>query len=539
MTKNPNSSGEHERLSIEETDAAMRLVDGYGAGEVRYVPVPGFSERIEELLSDAQANESSSSMLSIEDAQYLIDRYYSDDKSDQCGFIGDNNAIDYTICAADILIELQDMVRQGEEDDSELEPSRATLLAQVRSFIAENPDAEFKDPDEPGSFAITQRFLEHYTANCRDILKSHLPEGTIEQVRGDMLATLKLPSVRQYLGPDNCRRMSEEIDRTPVNVVDPLTREIDKKFAVRGRGTTDTLGTFEPKTRRINIDVFTISKVTEAVIKSSADILSAVVLANDNTPAPIDQGMVFKQWLYQVYFHEAVHAATLGSYGRVTEESHDDTPSDSSIKTRDFKWPRFWFEGMTEKLGAYLYVKHIKEVKGEEFKSRSSPYQVREARYRRMAHNRVKKDRIIPAAHGEIARELPMMYPVERIAIDVIIKTGNWAAAGITPQDAERLALRSFLERPVDDSYDVIPEKRLPYTKRFRRALGAATHPGFINKAGRLSSELGVETLLTVIDAPDFDPHDPECLPTISSPAAARSVADITPTPHKSPHFVL
>ena len=361
-----------------------------------------------------------------------------------------------------------------------------TVLAE---FLTQNQmyNAGSFAADTPGSFEATQKFAKHYYDSLDATMAIEQWEPFIHSCREDFVKALATPKMRHLVPKLSRDRASKVAQETPILIMDPLA-----SLRAKPNEFSEIYGSFAAKQRIIKLDPFSIT--TEV----PADYTNAETLN-------------YKQTIMKmVVFHELIHAFTTEDY--FLEES-------TYLQAREL-WPHYWAEGMTEKLanvgfGEISDTSEFNRIAGVTGDARAQL--VRQISRLAIAPAEMLHTPAVEANRKVVASS----YPEQRLLIDTIFSKLDWAAAGLTSQQAERLAAAAFTEIPANDSSLKVRHTTARNSKRleFISAVNLAAHPGFMMKLNGLVEMYDTHLVLEMLLDRKFKPHDPESVPWIMPPA--------------------
>lgn len=301
-------------------------------------------------------------------------------------------------------------------------------------------------------------------------------------------------------------RIAEDVKRMPIVIEDTLTAEINWKI-----NTSDRLGYFTPETRVCYVDPI-------AIASNYKDL--------------------FDERLSQVVYHELFHAATMDVYElrKFKDQEEDWLPTEQPFIYRKVPvWPKFLYEAMVEKLAIYCLAPTINldkiyrssAVRSEDRLMRTifgdlHPVSKEEVwRLEKNQDNSV-EHMLVSRKHKFLSEIIPKSYREYRLLVDLIIQQVDWESIGITTNQAEKMLVDAFLERPENETRS---DKRWPKRKRFMSAVNEATSPGFFNRLTRVVEQLGPSEAIKILSSSTFDSKDIDAIPFLISTEKYRVLA--------------
>lgn len=493
----PIESTSRRRASIDEVETILREEDGFEPGQttvssrldtlsdLTLVPeVESFPDAHTELSQHIEENGSLEQYLEAADLIFA--------ENDICFSAADYEILQKHKQQAGLLCRVGEIVSAiSQSEASEEAPSRLSenqkqqhlVISRIaEDFLRFNPDAEL-DPSKPGSIAGLADFILFYNRRVHEELGTELIVEMVEANRGIVLEALQSEAIVRQLGRDGAARISQAVATQPLVISNPLLSLLE-------HSSSEPLAWFHASDR--------VSYIDPLSIKSKALNHSA-----------------FRAMMLKSMIHEFVHAATNSVY-RIRPES--EYSSGPNIMELHELWPVFFSEGMAEKIAYLIAVKAAPELFGRDKDSGFRPSPI-EARLRTLFSD--DPHEVMAPSYIKKARTyVESSYADYRLVIDTMIGNADWAAVGITRKQAEKLAIRAFLE--VDRTSADLPNKA---RKDFMAALHGATHRGFMAKLGELVSVYGSFLALDVLESPDFDYKKGDHLPWLVNSTQRRRLS--------------
>ncbi len=377
---------------------------------------------------------------------------------------------------SELIEQSENIYQPGETEYEEDKKGRKRfVLRVVKDYVAVNPSASF-DTDDTGWLKHTAHFIEYYKDKTIEETV-HLTE-MIKELRTGLLNGLETPALVQGLGRKNVDALKPHFANQPIVIADPLVTLLKM-----GTDSEDVLGWFEGSNRRCYLDPLSI-QATVASRKGNEQSLRAQ--------------------LAKTMAHELVHAASSMVY-RLDEGSE----SKNAIKVGN-QWPRFFYEGMTEKIAYFIAYNTDKNAfkKAKHFEGGTLNY---ENIFRLEGTD--DPEEILAPSYVKAARMTnPSSYIDYRLIIDTIMDKADWSAAEVTRAKADRLAVSAFLGRDSD-----IHTQGAGHRKTFMQALHTATTPGILNQLDQIVSYGGTMAALDVLESPNYDITSDDLLHLVSS----------------------
>lgn len=362
---------------------------------------------------------------------------------------------------------------------------RVEFVQGVWQSFADEQGLDGFDGSEPGSLRTLEGFMGHYASKLDQLSGSIDFKQVIDDARLSAVTAADTPTIRRYMNRVARLRFAAVAEQTPVQIIDPLTSLTDDAAQEQN------LGSFFPHRRTCTVDPFTISRMVRTMQHERTELEIASLI---------------EAQLSLTVMHELVHAATDDAY--YLREVDDDTMVDSQPL-----WPKYWNEGMTEKLSNVMFaqstdISQLPYAGGDnEFTYRSS-----------MADS--PKEIMSDKDNMANRQSIKQSYAEYRLLIDTIFDKLDWPAAGLTWKTAEQLAGRAFTELPSPDASPKHYKDRLT----FHKAISQAAHPGFMMKLNGLVEAYGTSLVMDILTDPNFDPHDPQALPALTGTEQMREL---------------
>ena len=385
--------------------------------------------------------------------------------------------------SAEILVATGDLIAR-EVRGLNTKDERVSIVQQtVQDFLQQSPhfSQESFAADAPGSFALTHSFLLYYFNRLEAEEQQENWQSFIDNCRSDFTQAVNASYMRQLLAKPARDLAAKVAQETPIIIMDPLLALISRE------ADWEKFGSFNLDTRIIMIDPFTIGREAEKLLKRGE-----FKYTEDNE-------YIERFRVKGTLFHELIHAISGSEY--FENSAYDDDIEEVQTHTSfGNMWPRFWIEGMAEKL-ANAALAELETPKYLLSDRHESNWRIITANNPRHILQSKKA--------AELSKQERASYPKHRLLIDTMFAKLDWQAAGLSTMQAERLAARAFTELP--------GEGKNTYRLQFIEAVNKAAHPGFFMKLGTLVSHVGDELVTDMLLDPAFDPHDPKALPWIAS----------------------
>jgi len=377
-----------------------------------------------------------------------------------------------------------------------LDEQYISLLGLVNEFTDNYPEAELAI-DQPGSVNGLSAFVKYYKQRVYESVGCDAIIDMLESHRQSLVTAMETSKMQRHLGKANALRIARHISDQPLVLADPLLTILYFE-----KSATEPLGWFSSAQRISYLDILT----TRSSAKPVGEVGNT---PDDMSPAPSDR---MDLSLLTTMAHEFLHAATNDVYRLSGEVSNPLVPGltePTSIVSRDI-WPEFVYEAMVEK-AAYLMAVTARPELFEKVKNvqRKSTYENDIRVYRSDNPTEILAPKYMP----EIRSIMPSSYVSYRILMDTVMEKADWARAGFTRKQADKMMIDAFFSR-TDDMVSQDTKAR----KRFMKALHQATHKGFLVKIGQLVDIYGTDQVLDMLESPRFDPTNPEDLQIIATP---------------------
>lgn len=388
--------------------------------------------------------------------------------------------------SVDFLISASQLVKSGFSEKDQGDSRVDYVQGVIDDFLVLHPGykPEDFDPKVPGSFTMAQEFSNYYFERLEAEIREQDWPGYIDSCRLDFIQAINTPAMRQLV-PKSVRERTQKVAvEIPITITDPLSA-----LLARHEG-WELHGSFRPKTRTIVVDPFTIGRRADKVY--SAELKTTE-----------DHYYMQRFKVKGTIFHELMHAISNHEYRMDEAQFVDSDETDASLQLQQsWLWPRYWNEGMTEKIST-LALAEIEEPKYRVLRHDEEPWRLLTADSPR----HILQSKKVTA----LSKQERSSYDSYRLLIDTMFAKLDWEAADLKPWQAERLAAKAFTEIP--------GEADTSYRLQFIQAINKAAHLGFFMKLGVLSDQIGVGLLTDMMLDPAFDPHDPQALPWLVSPA--------------------
>ena len=366
---------------------------------------------------------------------------------------------------------ISNILSSGEiiNDNEDISDHKLALLKIVNEYITLNPESTIT-MQQKASIKDVADFIEFYQENVHQNLDSLNIVNKLADLKESLIASLSTRKMKQLFGKENAERMAKVFTNQTLIISDPLTTLLEIGDS------HETLGWFHQDKRLCYIDPIVIDNISN----------------NEES---------FEARLLTVMAHEFIHASTDTTY-----QLRGNSLNELKVNSRNL-WPQFFYEAMTEK-AAFLIAFNARP---ELFESETELEPFSESLSRQIYSDNPKE--ILAPDYIKNPREIRRStYYLYRLLLDTIMNKADWESAGITRQQADRLAINAFFNRSDDtSSQDTI------YRKKFMQSLHTATHPGFLNKLGQLIDIYGPKVMIDVIESPKFDFKNPDALPLLAN----------------------
>lgn len=352
------------------------------------------------------------------------------------------------------------------------ELSNGTNRGERAKYVADSATryfdaADINIDDWVGSIELTLGFIEQYAKYYRESIARDGWHKNIDIWRRDLVSLLESDAVLSIMSAQSAERAVRTVSVCPVEIGDPLLRVMSGENGEGDFG--NLLGMFNCRTRTIKIDPFSIASEVDR---------TAGVMNNESQSTLV---------------HEFIHSISADVY-KIVQSTFD--AGDQQLQPHRL-WPRFWNEGMAEKLTEYIMDSIAPEDSSDN--TGGQPGGSWQLRY---LANPPKEARPVPT--GDRARKCASRaYPEYRTVIDAVIDRLDWQAAGLAKEEAFRLACYAFSE---------LPEDGTDYRVEFIQAINQAAHTGFFMKLANIIDLHGEKTGMRILLDPNFDPHDASAL---------------------------
>lgn len=352
------------------------------------------------------------------------------------------------------------------------------------------------------NFDMTVEFITFYKKSLTERITENEWEQKLTQWRALFIEFIASPKARPLIGEKSVERAVSAVSKIPINIADPLIvmarKQDDDVF-------TETFGSFYGSNRTIQIDPFTIHAHKKLNREITSELLDVAV-----------KGTVF---------HELIHAISNAHYMKKYLDEFDFEDEETMMEVNSL-WPKFWLEGMTEKMANYISGSVATEG---ELLLAQTPFTDRsgndmqpddhELAWRQLyTHNPAS---VLHSTHSSEIRKIDAAsYREYRLLIDAIFIKLDWLAAGLSVEEAQTMAAHAFIETPEDMSTARVD---------FMSAISKAAHPGFFMKLQHLVAQHGEKLMTNVILSDEFNPHDPHRLPFIATKEYVNYLAQINP----------
>jgi hypothetical protein len=335
------------------------------------------------------------------------------------------------------------VTKQEAYDHGDLEP-HDTILGDIYQLIAEHKaaDEEFTEADV-FAFIATER---ESAQSMRDQF------GDIEQLRQDFIDRFTQLASELGVGDALLERAIFLAKTTNIVLMSPL--EIETGNAYTRTAYPDCFAAYNSAIHDVTFNM-------------------ANILAGCNTARQRDASV------RGVLYHELIH-----SIGTAWTDK-----TEQGVR-RSVYFPEFIEEALAEKLSFRLLPEDQRKVTRRRYRKGD-----RRQNYPRFRHS------YMPPAHT-----MSGTYDGYRYALDMMMAKLDWAAAGITQEDAEKLLLCAWLDGPSDIAS---VSRECPHLRAFHQYLTKASFPGFMQHLRDLFDyEGGEQRIMNCFDAEGFDPHD-------------------------------
>lgn len=365
-----------------------------------------------------------------------------------------------------------------EAGDSQMADPRHQFVAECyRAYQIEHTDAAADVWDS--SFTQIIDFLKFYKESFDEYAAEYALPEKIAAWRQEFIDFIASDEGSLLFQPSSLPRIIAAAKVTPITLLDPIA-SLDRDEQLKTH--LNTFGSFRGLLRTIDLDLSAISKQ-----------------AAESDPTQLDTS------IQRTLLHEFVHALSDSHYHEDLNATTDDLRW--SIRT-DCLWPRFWSEGMTEKIATFIQSKLLPlETLPAASLDRDEQLYTTEALL------------VTDQTRALVTSNLST-YDSYRELIDIVMDRLDWEQAGLTYEEASLLATHAFTEVP-EDTKAGETSKRLGFIE----AVNAASHPGFFMKLQNAVEVHGVNYVSAVLKGTRFQPHNPRSLTFTANAKYARHLA--------------
>lgn len=431
--------------------------------------------------------------------------YFLTRKDDIAGRIDRDDEDDYFVSEFEYLTDFEPYLYFMTSTRLIVEQGLRTESTDVRQQFVDNLFQAYTSGDDgatrretflAGSYKTIVDFINFYHRNLESTMEETGIMGKMREWRNEYVDFLTQYGAEYGSSASNERAVKVTRD-TPIIIDDPLST---LSRMLRDRSNKELYGWFDPLQRTVYVDPFTIGyRVSEAEHEAGI---------SDEQRLPEIRDLRVRKTL----LHELIHAYTDHIYYyqvSVEDIGYDSTPSESKSMNAMGQWPHYWYEGMTEKIA----LMHLAHQLGEDVSKHIVWDDDPEIDFRRNIDSRYSTDQTMLFNGADILkRGVTSSYSDYRALIDSIFHNLDWEMAGLSQEEAERLAIGAFLEVP-EDCESPISSLRLS----FIQAVNKASHPGFFMKVDNLVENHGAHMPIIMMSSRMFDSNDPKSIPFVSS----------------------
>ncbi|MDL2341556.1 MAG: hypothetical protein QFB87_00550 [Patescibacteria group bacterium] len=397
--------------------------------------------------------------------------------------------------------DIANLLHDTEHLDGEADLRIGYIKDLIQDYRVLSPEVNFND-EQSGSASETEDFLNYYAYAITARITEEKWADKIDGWRERYVEALDSPKLKALLPAETRRRFAEDARKAPVRITDPITSILNSQI-----WEAEIFGMMDPEDRTVSIDPFSANHVMNRDARTVSKLFATV---GEDNPLVRFNDDANEARILKTLFHELIHYST-NEYYHLSKQ-HDlaeSTIVEEHVSIRQ-SWPKFWFEGMTEKLAQLMAAEVL------DYKSLPRDRTLRE----RSAWTETS---IEPRQIGttkkteELTDRILVAYPEFRILIDTLFERLDWQAAGLKPAEAEKLAFRAFTDRVMPGGASGT------HRMRFIEAINKAAHPGFWMKLTTLVESYGTGLMTDMLSDPKLNVHNPSGMPWLTSPQAATS----------------